>query len=153
MSDHKLDIFKVLSEIDKGNISFWQSLNDEEKKGFYPLIVMRWMSGTSDTAQTIALNEFANRLIFPLAKHPELLYKIFVACATKTRHRYQWIGGSKNIKNKLQAKILKEYFGYSSQEIQRMIVFPPNATYIQMAEELGWINADISALKKELKGT
>ena len=49
MASFKLDIFKLLSTIDSSSSNIYASLSDEERKGFAPLVVMRWMTGTSDS--------------------------------------------------------------------------------------------------------
>ena len=148
---HKLDIFKLLRELSSGDLTIWNSLTEEEQKGFAPLVVMRWMSGTQDMAQVAALNEFANRAVFPLAKHPGLLMKVLAACSSRRTSRYQWIGLKKSSKDKLTQKVIRDFFVCSSVEARKLLV-PPQDEIIQMAEELGWQKDEMAELKKELKG-
>jgi hypothetical protein len=148
----KLDIFGLLSKInDPKTGDIYSTLTDDEKKGFAPLVVMRWLSGVSDQRQIVALNIFANRFIFPLAKHPHLLMRLLQVCSSKTYGRCSWIaikGGTK--KNNLRKQVIMDYFGYSINEFRSLMFFPTDVDVLQMAEELGWQNDELSQLKKEI---
>jgi hypothetical protein len=80
---YKTDIFDLMRRIDKGDHQLWSKLTEEERKGLSPLLVMKWMSGTSDLRQIVFLNTLANVVVFPLAKHPELLLKLLTVCSSK----------------------------------------------------------------------
>ena len=45
---YKLDIMSVLEAIDTKQTSFYNNLTEEERKGFVPLIALRWLSAVSD---------------------------------------------------------------------------------------------------------
>ena len=149
----KLDIFQLLSKIHSPNSGdIYAGLTSEEKKGFAPLVVMRWMSGTSDQRQIMALNTFANRYVFALGKHPHLLMLVLQACSSKTGGRNYWLaekGGSK--KTQLRDQVIMEYFDYSPNELRALIVQPSDQEVLAMAEELGWQKEDVAKLKKEFE--
>lgn len=149
----KLDIFRLLGMIGSPNSGdIYKGLTNDEKKGFAPLVVMRWMSGTSDERQIMALNTFANRFIFPLAKHPHILMHLLQACSSKAGGRSQWLGikgGTK--KTQLRNDVIMEYFDYSVNELRALTVFPSNDEIISMAEELGWQKEEMVKLKKEME--
>jgi hypothetical protein len=146
-----LDIFKLLGRItNKKSGDIYPTLTDDEKKGFSPLVVMRWLSGTSDPAQILALNTFANKSIFPLAKHPHLLMRTLQACSTNPG-RVQWLGIKSGTKNPLTRQVIMDYFEYSTLELKKMDVWPTEAEILEMAEELGWQKDEIAKLKKEFK--
>ena len=152
MADYKLDIFELLSKINSSKSGdIYTKLSDDEKKGFAPLIVMRWMSGTSDERQIILLNEFVNKNVFTLAKHPHLLMQLLQVASSKTSKRYQWIGVKSKKKNTLRKRAVKEFFNMSEREIGLMSPFPNDAEIMEMAESLGWEKEDINSLKKEMK--
>src|SRR5271157_4202027 len=89
----KLDIFDLLGKLNSPHSGdIYSKLSDEEKKGFAPLVVMRWMSGTSDKRQIMMLNEFVNPYIFALGKHPHLLMMLLQVASSKTQKRYNWLG-------------------------------------------------------------
>lgn len=146
----KLDIFDLLSTLNNPKAGdIYSKLSDDEKKGFAPLVVMRWMSGTSDERQIMMLNEFANPSIFTLGKHPHLLMRVLQACSSKTPKRYQWLGVKGKKKNPETLAVVQEYYGISAREVRLMNPLPPEAEVIQMAEELGWQKDEMTKLKKE----
>lgn len=150
----KLDIFGLLSKIDNKKVgNIYQTLSDEEKKGFAPLVVMRWMSGTSDERQIMMLNTFMNPLVFALPKHPELLMRVLQVCSSKTPKRYQWLGikGGTKKKNIEAMKVVGEYYDMSQREVRLLNPFPPSSEIISMAEELGYEKDEMKKLEKELK--
>ena len=148
----KLDIFDLLSKISsKSSGDIYSKLSDDEKKGFAPLVVMRWLSGTSDGAQIVLLNEFVNKSVFPLAKHPHLLMQLLQVANTKSSKRYQWLGVKSKKKNPQSQKVVQQYFDMSAREIGLMNPFPTKLEIAQMAEELGWQKDELAALNKELK--
>jgi hypothetical protein len=151
-TDYKLDIFDTLKKIDnRKSGDIYSKLTTDEKKGFFPLIVMQWMAGCSDEQQIMLLNEFANPSIFTLAKHPHLLMKILQACSTKVPKRYQWVAIKGKKKNTEIVKVVQEYFDMSEREVKLLNPFPPEAEVLQMAEELGWQKDELAKLKKEFK--
>lgn len=152
MADYKLDIFELLGKINSSKSGdIYSKLSDDEKKGFAPLIVMRWMSGTSDQRQIILLNEFVNKYVFSLAKHPHLLMQLLQVASSKTSKRYQWIGVKSKKKSNLMKRAVKEYYDMSDREVAMLSPFPDNESIMEMAEHLGWDKDEINTLKKELK--
>ena len=136
---------------DPNSKDIYSALSEEQRKAVSPLVVMRWLSGTKDQRQIIALNTFANKFTFPLAKHPHLQMLVLQACSSKTNGRGSWIGIKGGTKTTLRNEVLSEYFDYSINEIRAMTVFPTDDEIILMAEELGWQRDEIAKLKKEQK--
>lgn len=148
----KLDIFGLLNDLNNSKAGdIYSKLTDEEKKGFAPLVVMRWMSGTSDERQIMMLNEFVNSKVFPLAKHPHLLMRLLQAASSKTNKRYNWLGIKSKKKNVEAMRAVQEYFEMSDREIKLLKPFPPEEEVLEMAESLGWQKDEIAKLKKEYK--
>jgi len=147
---YKLDIFKVLGELSGGDHMVYRRLSDDEKKGFSALVIMRWMTGTSDERQIMALNMFANKMIFPLAKHPELLAMLLASCSSKVARRYQWLGIKSSKKKNLARQAVQEYLDYSSLEMRKLTELPAPEEIIEMAEACGWQKEEMTKLKKEL---
>lgn len=146
-----LDIFSILGKLNKGDLTVWESLSEEERKGFSPLIISRWMSGTSDPLQIILLNEFVNKHIFKLDKdHPELMCKLLACCGTGSK-RNVWIADSKKHKSSSMAlEIIKEYYDYTTHEALSELPLLSNDDIIELAESLGYQTDEIKKLKKEL---
>lgn len=151
MATYKLDIFRLLSDIDSlrsGNI--YEKLTEDERKGFAPLVVMRWMTGTSDERQIMLLNEFVNPNVFTLSNHPHLLMQLLQVASSKKSKRYAWLGVKSQKKNVESVEVIKQYFGLSEREA-KTYSFPPQEELTEMAEELGWDKDKIARLKKEFK--
>ena len=153
MATYKLDIFDTLAKIDNKNTgNLYAKLTEDERKGFSPLIVMQWMSGTSDERQIMLLNEFVNPYVFPLAKHPELLMRLLQVSSSKVARRYSWIA-VKSKKKKAEAwRAVSEYFDLSDREVALIKPFPSDEEVLSMADDLGWQKDEIKKLEKELKG-
>ena len=149
----KLDLFKILDSLG-GKDDAYAKLSDDEKKGFAPIVIQRWLSGTKDERQVVALNTFANKHVFALGKHPHLLARLFQACNSKVPRRYYWLGVKGRKKHALVDQVLKEYFGWSSNELHKqgpLLHRLREDEIIAAAEELGWQKEELAKLKKELK--
>jgi hypothetical protein len=150
MATYRLDIFELLTKINSARSGdIYSKLSDDERKGFAPLVVQRWLSGTTDEQQIMLLNEFANPYIFSLGKHPHLLMLLLQACSTKTNKRYQWLGIKNSKKNIEAQKVVQEYYEMSSREVRLLNPFPNEKEVIQMAESLGYQKDEMQKLKKE----
>lgn len=146
-----LDIFALLGKLnDAKSDDAYLSLTETERKGFSPLVTMRWMSGTSDQRQLMCLNEFVNPAVFSLAGHPHLLSLLLQVASSKTQKRYPWLGIKSKKKNALARQAVSEYLEMSSREVNLLNPFPPSTEILRMAEELGWQQDEIKKLEKEL---
>ena len=147
-----LDIFSLLGRINNKNSGdIYFALTAEERKGFAPLVVMQWLSGSNDEQQILKLNDNVNKYVFSLGKHPHLLMKLLQTASLGRQVRATWIPTkTTSKKNTLRDQVLAEYFDYSAAEIAALIVLPSSEEIVLMAEELGWQNEDVKKLKKEL---
>ena len=153
MADRALDVFNLLSHLDKKNKFIWDTLTDEQRKEYSPLIAMRWMSGCDDSRQIIFLNTLMNQMVFVPGDHKELLMKLQAICGSGRTKRYQWLGikAKADKKPALAIKVIKETFGYSTKvAVDYLDMFTP-AEYEGMAEKLGWQQQEIKDLKKQVK--
>ena len=149
MAEYKLDIFDTLGKLNSSKSGdIYSKLSEDERKGFFPLIVMRWMSGTSDERQIMMLNECANKYVFSLAEHPHLLMQLLQVASSKTSKRYQWIGIKSNTKKSESFKVVQQYFEMSHREVKMLSPFPNDTEILQMAEELGYTKEELTKLKK-----
>lgn len=151
--NHKLDIFQVLDNISRKNAEFYRNLTDEEQKALMPLIVARWLSGSSSARQVYFINELVNPHIFALHQHKELLYYLMTVCAPGQRQRYFWNKTlSKKSSSTPQAvSVICEYYKYSTQEALDVLPLLSNDDILKYAEDLGRQNDELKQLKKELK--
>lgn len=152
-TERKLDLFKLLDAINKKKITYYKELSEEEQKEFVPLVITRWLSGTSDIGQLVFLNEIVNPFIFDLAKHKELLYMLMTVCTNGKFKKYVW----KKAKGKaipsmpVSIGVLKQVFSYTTKEALDVVsIFNVN-DIIEHAEFLGYEKEEISKIKTEFK--
>lgn len=150
----KLDLFKVvLPNISRKNSKFYGNLSEEEKKEFSPLVVMKFLSGTTNARQVFFLNELVNTFVFTLGKHKELLAHLMTICTTGSCPRYTFpkAKGNKSPTMPNTIKVIMEYFKYSTKDAKSALVIITNAELLSLAEQLGRQPKEISEIKKELK--
>ena len=150
---HKFNIFDVLGKINKKNTKFFRAMPQEEQKAIAPVVLMRWMSGTTDARQIFFLNEAVNPYVFPLAKHPELLIDLMTICAPGQFKKYKWHKSlnKRSSSTPTAVSVIRNYFEYSQREAQDSLPLLSNDDILDYAEQLGYQKDEITKLKKELK--
>lgn len=150
--ERALDIFFLLGEIDRKNYSIWDSLTEDQRKEFSPLVTMRWMSGTTDQRQLVFLNEIVNTSIFNLGDHKELLLKLLTICTSSNKQRYSWINykssGSK--KNKLSVELISTHYQMSLKDAEDSFRLFSKEEIMELGEIQGFQKEELKLLKKEL---
>lgn len=148
-----LDIFRVLAAADKKQADFYTSLTDDERKEFQPFLVTRWLTGTSDAAQVMLLNEYANPYMFSLTKHKQLLWQLLTIADSGKQRRYTWLKQPSKLETGRSnaVKVLREYYGYSVEEAASALNILTRAQVVELAEEMGWQADEIAKVKRELK--
>jgi hypothetical protein len=148
----KLDIFKVLSQLDARDLHIWEKLSEDEQKGFSSFIITRWMSGTADALQLMYVNELVNSLLFKLGKdHEELYCKLLACCGSQRSRRFQWIAeAKKNKTSNLALTVIKDYYEYSTREALDTLDLLSSTDIYELAEDLGWQQDELKKLKKEI---
>lgn len=151
MAERKLDIFRILNEIDNKNVKFYSSLTDEEQKAFFPVVVVRWLTGTYNKQQVYFINELVNPFVFSLYKHPQLIYYLMTICTNGKPQRYVWNKTqSKSPTHSLTVKAIQQYFGYNSRDANKAIPLLNPEDIVSMAENLGWQDDELNKMRKEL---
>jgi hypothetical protein len=150
--ERALDIFMLLGEIDKKNYKLWDSLSDDQKKEFSPLVTMRWMAGTTDQRQIIFLNEVVNLAVFSLPEHKELFLKLLTVCSSGDKKRYTWInyktGGTK--KSKKSVELIAEHYHMSLKEAEDTARLFSGDEIMELGEAHGLQKDELKLLKKEI---
>lgn len=154
MPQKRADIFGFLSKVNNKDRTCYSSLPEEERKTLAPLVIQRWLTGTSDAQQIYLLNEIVNPLIFDLNKHPDLLFQLMVACSSGTRRRYAWkkAKSKKTTSMPTTVHVVSELFGYSKAEALEVIPILSDNDILDIANEVGTQPDELKKLKKELKG-
>jgi hypothetical protein len=82
---YKLNVFDLLDAIDRRDMTYYDRLSEEEKKGFHPYVVMRWLSsvkGPLAEHYLVLANELVNIDYAALKDYPDLVYRLMAACGT-----------------------------------------------------------------------
>ncbi len=152
MTEKKLDIFKLLSSIDEGDVSFYKNLEEDVKKEFVPLVAMRWASGTSSKKQILKLNHFVNTSVFNLYQHRDLLYNLMVVASDGKQKSYKWIKRASKLGNKpTTIKLLAAYYECSltrAREYEKLLSVDD---VLHIANKVGEDKEIIDKIRKEYK--
>lgn len=151
---YKLDLFGLLDKLNKKEYDLWGKYNDSEKKEISPLIIMRWMSGTSDKRQIVFLNELVNKVVFDLTgAHKHLLLMLLAVASSGTPRRYYWQGQKSSASEKRGAKraiaVIEQYYQCSPKEAKEHLQILEKEDVIQICEAIGMQKEDIQLVKKE----
>ena len=151
MTKKKLDIFEVMKAVDTRDIGYYDALPDDLKTAVASVVLMRWLS--AGTEQSVHLMNFVlNPVVFPLYKHPGLLYKLMVACSDGKSKRHNWI--KKKTKDKsapVSDQAISEYYECSRREAGRYRKLLAKEDILEMAEDMGYDSDRIKKIKAELK--
>ena len=151
MSASKLDIWELLRNIDDNNRDFLDNLPEEQRKGFVPVVTMRWLSGSGKDAHLLNINEVVNSTVFNLYKHPDLLYGLMVASTPIGRKNYNWIKSAKKKKTSRRVDVIRRYLDVSPAEAESFVPLYSDDDILDMATALGETTEAIKLLKSELK--
>ena len=94
---YKLDLFKALNYLAMHNVTQYELLSDDEKKGFAPSVLMRWMSasqGDDDHKKyyLMRINQVVNVNLWSLStKYPGLTWRLLASCGLGEKHRFEYI--------------------------------------------------------------
>jgi hypothetical protein len=146
----KIDLFDFLGKLSQTNLNYFHGLTANEKKGFSPLVIMRWLSGTSDKKQIQYLNHLINPVVFKLYHHPNLAFKLLMASCTGTSKRFKWVKKTASIsKTPLALDVAKRYYRCSSREAKDYLTILTKEEILDLAIFLGEDKSFLDKLKKE----
>jgi hypothetical protein len=156
--DYKLDIGRVMENLDYGNRQFYTQLPDEEKKAFTPYTVIRWASSVKASRDIqehylTYINELVNVHFWSLTKHPELQWLLMSMVGFGEKQYHQWIPMAKKEKSSslVDSLIRSKYPDANDSEMDVMRKINTDEDFIEVARALAWSDKDLKALKAELK--
>jgi len=117
-----LDLFEVLSALDKKDYSYYDKLSEEQKRKFVPFIMTHWMSAIKANEglaryYVMSTNEYANKYLFNefVGKHPKLQWLMLCSASPGLGKQFhQWIPHIKEkvvkYKENANVKDIKDYY-------------------------------------------
>ena len=147
--NNKLSIFDQIKIIKNGSISFYKQSDEAIKKQISPFMLNRWLSCSDSPLDIILVNETINSFLFPLHKHPDLLYKLLCASVDDSKSKCNWIKKKSKKTSSASVKIVCEYFQCNTHSAELYIKSIKLDSLIEMAESLGYDKNIIDAIKKE----
>lgn len=142
MTKHKLDIFDVMAAIDKRDKAYIDRLDPDARKGFVPMVALRWASavkGPLAEDYLLATNEFANQNYHDLYDYPDLQFKLLTLAGAGRGQRHEWIPIARQGKSStaLQNFMLAYYPLASTAEIDMLLRQHTRETFVEFVAETG----------------
>lgn len=154
--EKKLDLFgQLLPALDRGDVNFYNKLDDDAKKEFAPLVVMRFFSTVADPNlvphHLIMTNELVNYGFWELSKYPDLQYQLLAYCGSGTKQRHSWIANPKRSDSKAAELLSDLMTDIPLDEIELLVKLNTFEELVEMIEMYGLQEKEIKEFKKKLK--
>ena len=155
-SKFKLNIFELLAALDRGYIDYWATLSKEERKGFAPPVVIRWLSNAEDRdlqSYYLLMSNEANIWLNDLYRHPELQMKLLSTCGIGKKIRHKWLPGPSKMKStgKVDDLFLKLYPLMNQKELNLMKEIYTVKEIKELAESYGMQDREVKEVVKDFK--
>ncbi len=149
----QIPLADVMLAIDRKNRSWYDNLNDEQKKAFSAWMMMRYASsvqGGNAASYLFMVNECVNKNFMDLSKHPELQWLLFTLCGSgkKEYHPYIKPPTSRKKKNKVAEWLSEQYPLMKADEINMLMEINDTEDFKSLAREGGMTDKEIKELFK-----
>jgi hypothetical protein len=149
---HKLDLGEVLNALDRQDYDYYGRLTEEEKKGYTPLVLMRYMSSlnaqNSKAAYAVMMaNDLVNIGFWNLSKHPELQHKLLCLTGIGGRQFRPWLAAKNSKKiNKIDKWLIERFPGLNEDEIQILKSSHDSKTWAAFVKGSGASDAEVKEM-------
>jgi hypothetical protein len=156
MSEDKLSIKNEMTQFDRKNRDFYDSLDEQEKKKFAPFLMIRFGSTVGGSADlqayyVMSCNENLNKHFFDISasKHKKLQWLLATTVSPGMGNQYhQWITPKKKTTDNKNVKFLRELHPHLKEDdLKLMAELNTKDELKTYAKGLGW---EDKAIKKEL---
>lgn len=157
---YKLNIFELLSRLDRRELLIYESLEKDERKEVSPYLLLRWMSIVQDDADfeeyyTCIVNDVVNKGFWELSKYPDLQLKLLAACGSGSRTMHKWVsepkGSTRRKKDKVREVIEKHEHPINEMEWELLKSQNTKKEFRGILEQYGYQKSEITELLKGLK--
>ena len=154
-----LDLFEVLSALDKKDYGFYDRLTVEQQKKFVPFMMLKWMSavkGNNDLQKyyLLAVNEYANKYFYNenIYKQPKLQWLMLCASSPGIGKQFhQYIPEIKSKVVKLQdnttVKEIKDYYKKIYPKVSDSDIEEISKAYVEQHKKKKYLAEIYPALK------
>lgn len=148
-----VDIFKLLRHIDAGDLMYYESLSDEEKKSISMFMVARWQSCTKNMNQIVMSNALVNSTVLQFGtKHSAMLYRLMLIASSGTEKQYKWVPkATRKHKRPESTDVIASYYNISKMDASEYHNMFTVADVIELANSMGKSEATIKQIKNEYK--
>lgn len=151
MKETKLNIFDVLKELDRCNLTYYRNLSDEEKKSLSLWVLTRWMSSSENHKEhhLLMVNDLVNSGASDLKNHPELQWMSLCICGIGSVSKHKWVAPPKKPKkDKLFDAVLNMYPHLKDDEVEMMCRLLSNDEIRTLFKDFGMDDKEIKELIK-----
>lgn len=151
MPKQKIDIKKLLSAIDEGDVSFVRDMSAEDKKQINPFVILHWLMSTADRDHAILINEALNVPFMSVSLDLDRFLRVAMACRPAKSQRYKWLSKfpKKDTSMPQSIIVLMKYYGIGEDDSRKSIGLYTLDNILDMAYELGYEDSEIKAVRKE----
>lgn len=154
---YKLNMFDALRAMDKKDRDFYDNLNDQEKKGFAPFVMVRWASAVNHSMREMdewwlkATNQRFNLNMLSLSPQHKKLQWLMATTTSPGMGamKHEWIGYKKKTgktNNKTRNFLIQQFPTLSDGEIALLMEITTNKEIKQYAIDLGYNDKDIRSI-------
>jgi hypothetical protein len=144
----KLELSRVLAALDAKDRNFYDSLNEEELKGFSPFLAIRYASSVEHHMPEVceyvleAANRRANPNFLDLKGHPKLQWLLLTTTGMGLGPmRHTWIkplGGKKTSSDRAREFLSSEFPGLNRDELDILLTVNTHDEILEYAADLGY---------------
>jgi hypothetical protein len=152
----KLELNRLLAALDAKDRNFYDTLTDEELKGFSPFLAIRYASSVDHDMPEVCeyVLEAANRRVNPhfldLKGHPKLQWLLLTTTSMGLGPmRHSWIkplGSKKTSGDRAREFLSREFPGASSDELDILMAINSHEEILAYANDLGYQSDQIDKL-------
>ena len=152
----KVELNRILSNLDAKNRNFYDELTEEERSGLSPFLLLRYASAVDHSMPEVVeyVMEAANRRVnpnyFDLKAHPKLQWLLLTTTSMGFgTMRHSWIaplGAKKHVNGALRKFLVQQFPNLNSQELDILLTINTPEAIQQYAQNFGLQDKDLEKL-------
>ena len=158
-TEHKVDLGEVLENIDLRNLSFYDSLDEDQKKALSPFVAMKFASSIDEKSKLdikyhyISMANTVNVNLWNISAHKKLQWLLLsiMGINKKMFHPQIPFVNSKVSKTKIDLLLEKKYPDANKFELKILKKKLSKSDIIEIMHNLGWQDHDMKDTLKEIE--